>query len=162
MRSRDARPRSYFPLWTLEPPRSLGKRVPPLLSFASPGGVRNRDRVTALALVGSPAPRALGAAPVSPGASRLPESDNGSSRVAGGAERVPACICQARCASGQRLARGPQFRGVALDRIPAPGWTERPRFWSTGGSLWGEGAPPSERSKTAEPARTLCEDLTVL
>lgn len=71
-------------------------------------------------------------------------------------------MCPARCVSGQRLAQGSEFREVTLDRIPAAGWTDRPRFWSTGGSLCGLPAPPSERSKMAEPPRTLCEDLTVL
>lgn len=51
-------------------------------------------------------------------------------------------VCPARCASGQRLAQGSEFREVTLDRIPAAGWTDRPRFWSTGGSLCGPPAQP--------------------
>lgn len=162
MRSRDARPRSYFPLWTLEPRRSLEKRVPPLLSFVSPGGVPNRDRVTALALVGSPAPRALGAAPVSPGASRLPESDNGSSWVAGEPKeyRRASARLAVRVASAWPVA--PNSEGWLWTGFPPGAGQTDHVYGALEGHCGGRGAPPSERSKTAEPARTLCKDLTVL
>lgn len=161
MRSRDAHPRSYFPLWTLDTPQPLGK-CPPLLSFASPGGVRNRTGSPP-----SPWRGALGPAPVCPVSSRPPESDNGSHRWRAEREeepreeepRVPGSVCERPApGAGLRIPRGDSGpdSGCGLDRQTT--FLEHWRVIVRSPSP----APPSERSKTAEPPRTLCEDLTVL